>query len=601
VLPLALQAVRLADRRSPEVAVIAVWAIVIVGVAAYLRLRVAQAFLTFSALLPLLGFLSFVVGTRVPAVDSAHALLPTPTARTPVVLLVLDELPTSSLLTRRGVVDSVRYPNFARLQRDATWYPNATTVHEHTTAAVPAILTGLMPSQGALPAYADHPDNLFTLLGATYRMNVHEEVTYLCPASLCPRESSGFSRHLLDLVADLRVAYMHRVLPTSLARELSVPEIADRWQDFDRHERFQTAVLEPAALELEGFLEGLRSRPSERALHVAHLLLPHNPWRYLPSGRQYGMTSEWLDGIQQPEGRWDDDPWLVEQGLQRHLLQVGYADSIVGRLLKQLTNSGLYDRALVVVLSDHGASFRPGELRRRVSRQNLSDIAGVPLFVKYPAQRRGRIDLRPARTVDIVPTVADVLGIELPWDADGRSLRGRPVARTRVSVGTMGGRFVRESLLRFERDVRVTVHRNWKSFGEGRESLYAIGRHRELLGAPVARRASPRGVRVAIEGAHALAHVRKASSFVPSRIFGVVVQGAIEPSVELAIAVNGHVLALTRSFRGVDGQQRFRALVPEAALREGSNDVDVFAVIGSGARQRLAHLGGTQFPPGRRP
>ena len=229
-IPLALQVTSLVDPRSPEMALLAVWAITLFGVAAYVRFRVAQLFLAFSVILPLLGFLSFVIGTRVPTDDFAHARPPAPAARTPVVLLVFDELPISSLLTREGVVDRVRYPNFARLQRDATWYPNATTVHEHTTAAVPAILTGVMPAEDALPVLADHRHNLFTLVGGTYAMNVHEEVTYLCPTSLCPRQSAGFSSHLIDLVADLHVAYLHRVLPGSLARELAVPEIGDRWR-----------------------------------------------------------------------------------------------------------------------------------------------------------------------------------------------------------------------------------------------------------------------------------------------------------------------------------------------------------------------------------
>ena len=311
------------------------------------------------------------------------------------------------------------------------------------------------------------------------------------------------------------------------------------------------------------------------------------------------MTSEWLDGIQQPEGRWDEDPWLVEQGLQRHLLQVGYADAMVGRFLRRLRRVGLYQRALVIVLADHGASFRPGELRRRVSPENLSDVAGIPLFVKYPGQRQGSVDPRPARTVDVVPTVADVLGVELPWDVDGRSLLGPPVRRTRVSVGAMNGTFLHEALARFEHDVRATVRRNWRFFGEGHQSLYAIGLHQELLGTSVRSRGSKQDVRVAIEGAEALAHVRKASSFVPSRIFGVVVHGEIGPNVELAIAVNGRVRALTRCFRGVDGRQRFRALVPETALREGVNHVEVFAVVGSGTRRRLARLGGTQARPSR--
>ena len=96
-------------------------------------------------------------------------------------------------------------------------------------------------------------------------------------------------------------------------------------------------------------------------------------------------------------------------------------------LLRRLEATGLYDRALVIVTADHGVSFEPKGLMREVAPQNLADIAGVPLFVKYPGQSRGRIDDRDAKTIDIVPTIADVLGVTIPWHVDGVSLRRPPV------------------------------------------------------------------------------------------------------------------------------------------------------------------------------
>ena len=76
----------------------------------------------------------------------------------------------------------------------------------------------------------------------------------------------------------------------------------------------------------------------------------------------------------------------------------------------------------MVVLADHGVSFVPGGNARLVDRDNIADIARVPLFVKLPGQRAGRVDTRAARTIDVLPTIADVLGVRLPWRVDGRSL-----------------------------------------------------------------------------------------------------------------------------------------------------------------------------------
>ena len=54
---------------------------------------------------------------------------------------------------------------------------------------MPAILTGQLPKQGALPIFADHPQNLFTFLGGSYRLNVVEALTHLCPPKLCKKKT----------------------------------------------------------------------------------------------------------------------------------------------------------------------------------------------------------------------------------------------------------------------------------------------------------------------------------------------------------------------------------------------------------------------------
>ena len=49
-------------------------------------------------------------------------------SRAPVVILVLDELPLTSILDGKGDIDAVRYPSFARFAADAYWFRDATTV-----------------------------------------------------------------------------------------------------------------------------------------------------------------------------------------------------------------------------------------------------------------------------------------------------------------------------------------------------------------------------------------------------------------------------------------------------------------------------------------
>ena len=97
--------------------------------------------------------------------------------------------------------------------------------------AVPALLSGLYPKRRQLPRLADHPDNLFTLLGGRYRIDAFERETRLCPPGVCREdERSSFARRLGSMIEDASVVYGHLLLPERLANDL--PSVSQSWQDF---------------------------------------------------------------------------------------------------------------------------------------------------------------------------------------------------------------------------------------------------------------------------------------------------------------------------------------------------------------------------------
>ncbi len=159
--------------------------------------------------------------------------------------------------------------------------------------------------------------------------------------------------------------------------------------------------------------------------------LPHVPWQYMPNGQRY-LTSTYPLG--DTVEFWSADPGYALQGLQRLMLQVGYADQVLGEIVARLRRSGLYRRALVAVVADHGAAFIPSDSRRIVDANNAGWILRVPMFLKLPGQRQGRVLSRRVRSIDLLPTIADVLGIRIPWHVDGRSMFGRPSTTRRNTV-----------------------------------------------------------------------------------------------------------------------------------------------------------------------
>ncbi len=523
--------------------------------------------------------------------------LPRPAAAAPVVLLVFDELPTSSLLDRELGINARRYPHFAALAREGTWFRNATTVADETTYAIPAIVTGRYPDpEGRLPTAAEYPANLFSWLGSDYEPHVFELGTQLCPEELC--QAAALGERWRTTLLDLTAIYLHLALPPELTGGL--PAVTENWRDFWSSARPREGAGKRPGVPgiVETFVDAIA--PGKRpGLYFLYLAAPHRPWMYLPSGREYRPVGDtpaphWnLSG-----GAWGGHEYLTVQAFQRHLLQLGYVDALLGRILEKLRQTGLYDRALIVVTSDHGVSFWPETPYRRVTERTRADVMAVPLLVKFPGQRQGSRSDRNVRAIDVVPTIADVLGSEPPWPMDGRSLRAPDSEEPREKVLYMTlseDQPIRKVFPARLEGLEATVERKLALFGSGEdpESVYRIGRFRELIGRPLAE--LPVGPESDLEAliidARAYDRVDLGSFFVPAHIVGSL--GRLEGSGEtrhLAIAVNGIIRAVPESYHDQRGVSWFNAMVPEASFRQGANRLEVFLVSGSPAQPLLVRV-----------
>ena len=111
--------------------------------------------------------------------------------------------------------------------------------------------------------------------------------------------------------------------------------------------------------------------------------------------------------------------------------EIACADEIVGRFLKWLKGQGLYDRATIVLLSDHGEGL--GDHGEQEHGLLLHDeTIRVPLVVKLPRDvNHGHRVSVPVQQIDLVPTILDLLDMPKPAALGGRSLRalveGRPM------------------------------------------------------------------------------------------------------------------------------------------------------------------------------
>ncbi len=140
----------------------------------------------------------------------------------------------------------------------------------------------------------------------------------------------------------------------------------------------------------------LRSVAGKPFFFFFHLYEPHTP--YQPPAPFAGRYAHAYDG------------------------EIAAADQVVGALVAELRELGVYDEALVVLFSDHGEGLgEHGEDEHGLLlyRESLE----VPLLVKLPGgARAGEAVEAPAQLVDVVPTVLGMLGLPLPPALPGTSL-----------------------------------------------------------------------------------------------------------------------------------------------------------------------------------
>ncbi len=262
----------------------------------------------------------------------------------------------------------VETPNLDALCRDGVVFDNATAVVPLTFPSHSSIFTGLLPP--------------------------HHGV----------RDNGGF---FLD---DARTTLAERMRDAGYATGAFIGAwvLESRWglaQGFQRYDdRFQLSkykivslgtVQKPGDEVMDEALAWLEGVKSGRYFAWVHLYDPHAPY-------------------EAPE------PFATRYARNPYLGEIAYTDKVFGRLMAWLKDNGQLDRTIVVVTGDHGESLgEHGEAAHAFFV--YASTTHVPLIVRTPWGLGGRPTAR-VSSVDILPTVLDLVGLPAPPGLDGRSL-----------------------------------------------------------------------------------------------------------------------------------------------------------------------------------
>ena len=517
----------------------------------------------------------------------------------PVVMLVLDELPLMSLLREDGQINDSLFPNFARVAESSYWFRNFATNSVKTADSIPIMLSGVI-NEGVKPTSADHPNTLFTLLGESYAMYVSERVTSLCPNSICKADKDGnpdtqelkrTNGSLQLLLDDALIVYGHLAMPPLVRNRL--PSVDGRWGGFlGQLEVSEEREYRVSGVELPLILK--RGRPSwinnflaardrlatskTPSLHYTHLLAPHIPWRVNPSGTVYRAPDHRktiVAGLK--AGYWPKSLEMPTQGLQRHLSQLGALDKLLGYYVDELQRTGFWRKALVIITSDHGASFKPGSHRRDAMGDGIDALYRTLLFIHLPGQDFMVIKDEPAFSIDILPTIIDVLDVSVGWPLTGLSLFGElPAVRTHVYDHFAGRRVALD--MRLEGLMREVAH-NYTLIPDTSswESIAAVGPHRELLGKSLAELGAvgDESIFVVFDWLDDELTIDEHSDEVPTFFRGRVSMPSGYKTKNLLFAVNGTVAGAGTTLNDNRDTSNFYGYVPESAFRKGKNTVEL--------------------------
>lgn len=588
---------------------------------AHVRLVAMATWASYTAVLPLLAVALFTFGSP------ASALLSPPDPpevaaveggdQPSVVLIVLDELPTQSLLDEAGRIDSARFPNLAAFAGDATWYRHNSALAPVTNSALPAMLTGRLPTLDA-PLFAHHPDNLFTLLAPTHELEVLESLTTLCPYDSCPPTVAGDdgeqeeiddgSPGLSDLIDTSVDVWFDRVsIEPPPPPELDDFEEADEEVDPPAPD---LTVDESASGEVSsgggGDDEGLIARSTRAqvllesfdvdkgpSLYYLHLMLPHQPWERWPDGGRYdGFDSYVLTLAEGDRGlpfSWGE--WIAAVSEQRHLLQAQYTDRLIGELMDGLRDEGLYDGSLVIVTADHGASFEVGTSTRNVAESTIDAIAYSPLLIKRPGQAEGAVDDSNLMSFDLLPTIADHLDLPVPWAVDGAPAGSTAIAArgdAKLIYDISGfAEFTLDGIIEWHDGDQVPDADN-RWVGRLREAddplsgLNALLEVGTMIGTRLDDFDPVAGEQAQIESLDDLLH--PAEGHPPRALVTGRVPGAPVDS-EVVLAINGVVVGGSKLSTDSDGRDgHIAVLLPQGVLQR-ENDVRAALVVGGEVRE----------------
>jgi arylsulfatase A-like enzyme len=151
----------------------------------------------------------------------------------------------------------------------------------------------------------------------------------------------------------------------------------------------------------------------------------HEPW-----DPPEDYVSFYDEGYNGREPYWPDEgssSYLTDRQLQRvralYAGEVTMMDHWLGNFLNKMSELGLFENTLLVVLADHGSSHGEHGIVGKPTYALWPEVTDIPFFIRHPeGKSAGKTSDYYASTHDVAPTILGFLGIEPPQPMEGQNL-----------------------------------------------------------------------------------------------------------------------------------------------------------------------------------
>lgn len=197
---------------------------------------------------------------------------------------------------------------------------------------------------------------------------------------------------------------------------------------YEDHDEGKEGSAEKIAASALRWIRSVKDRPFLAFVHSYEIHFPYRHQQFVPeSVRATGKAPYDIDDLTEiHSGRKVLTPEDRAFVADLYDGDVATADAVLGGMLTTLKREGILDRAILVVLSDHGddlwdhdAYWSPGH-----GHSLYQDILHVVLFFRAPGLVKAGVRIKtPVSLLDVLPTVLDLIGIPSEPQDQGRSLK----------------------------------------------------------------------------------------------------------------------------------------------------------------------------------